>query len=880
VAFLNKSKDRGIDDHFQLKALVNLLPDTLYIKDRESRFIFVNQQLAETMGQRSPEKLIGKTDFDFFDRVYAEEFFHDEQVLMENDKAIINKRELIKIGENQGKWLLSTKIPVKNNKGHIVGLIGIGRDISLQKEAEDKLLEQSQNLQETNALLEEKQEEIKVQNEIIENEKKQLRILIDGLPDQVYFKDTDTKYITANAAMLDKLKLEAPENIAGFTDFDYYNKEKAEAYRKQDLKVLDTGQDMPWVEEIHTDEEGNKIVYNITKIALRDNENNIIGLVGITRDVTLLKQAEEKLLTQAENLREINTILEERQEEIKIQSEHIEKDRNQLRSLIDSIPDYIYIKDREAKFVTVNASHLKLMKLSTPDEVLGKTDYDFAPKELADQYYKDDMEVMQSGNNIYNKEEIGYDHDNNQRIISTTKVNVKDSAGNIIGLIGIGRDITHHKEIEKELRSQSEHLNELNSELEEKQEKIRIQNVNLEKERSQIRTLIDNLPDTIYFKDKNAKFIIVNERQIRVLKAKNLQDVIGKDDYDFYPKEMAQKYFTDDMNIIQTGEPLINHEEDGYDENGEARVYSTSKVPIRNKNGEVVGLIGIGRDITKQKEAENKIIEQSEYLKEVNQLLEERHEEIQQQSEELTSQAENLQEANYELERLNKTKDKFFSIIAHDLKNPFHAIMGFSELLTKEFTTMDDSQKIGLIDLINISSESAFNLLENLLQWARTQTDKIKFHPENSDLRELVDSNIKFHKVSALKKKITLTTQVPPGTMVYADSNMINTVIRNLISNAIKFTDNNGKITISAKPKEAFYEISISDTGIGIDKETLDKLFRIDEYHTSTGTSGESGTGLGLIICKEFVEKNNGKIWAESTPEKGSTFSFTIPASS
>jgi signal transduction histidine kinase len=204
--------------------------------------------------------------------------------------------------------------------------------------------------------------------------------------------------------------------------------------------------------------------------------------------------------------------------------------------------------------------------------------------------------------------------------------------------------------------------------------------------------------------------------------------------------------------------------------------------------------------------------------------------------------------------------------------------MGFSELLTKEFTKMDDSQKLGLIDLINVSSESAFNLLENLLQWARTQTDKIKFYPENIDLSELIESNIKFHKVSALKKKIKLESKVPANTVVYADSNMINTVLRNLISNAIKFTDTDGKITISADSTEDMVNVSVTDTGIGIDPETIDKLFRIDTYHTSVGTSGESGTGLGLIISREFIDKHSGKMNVTSKPGRGSTFSFTIPA--
>ena len=147
---------------------------------------------------------------------------------------------------------------------------------------------------------------------------------------------------------------------------------------------------------------------------------------------------------------------------------------------------------------------------------------------------------------------------------------------------------------------------------------------------------------------------------------------------------------------------------------------------------------------------------------------------------------------------MNRTKDKFFSIIAHDLRNPFHAIIGFSELLTKEYNTMDDQQRKGLLELINVSSEGAFNLLENLLQWARTQTDKIKYSPENMDINEIIASTINLLSITAEKKHIRLRNMIETKTMVYADKNMINTIIRNLISNAVKFTANGGEVSISA----------------------------------------------------------------------------------
>jgi len=395
-------------------------------------------------------------------------------------------------------------------------------------------------------------------------------------------------------------------------------------------------------------------------------------------------------------------------------------------------------------------------------------------------------------------------------------------------------------------------------------------------ERNQLRTLIDNLPDTIYIKDRQSRFIVGNKKVAAVMGTvpKNL---VGKTDFDFYTYDLASRFYNDEQTIIKTGKPKINYEEPGLDEQGNRIIKSTTKVPLKNKNGEVVGLVGIGRDITRLKNTEKELRKKSEDLQETNQLLEERQEQIQQQSEELTTQTENLKRVNTELERLNKTKDKFFSIIAHDLKNPFHAIIGFSELLRKDFEEMDDQQKISLLELINVSSESAFSLLENLLQWARTQTDKIKYTPENIDICEVIKSNIDFHKISAEKKKIKLKSHIDTHNIVHADKNMITTVIRNLVSNAIKFTKINGRIDIMSSDSEKYLEITISDNGIGIDKDNLDKLFRIDSYYSTSGTLGESGTGLGLIICKEFVEKNGGKINVKSEKGKGCAFTFSLP---
>jgi len=397
-------------------------------------------------------------------------------------------------------------------------------------------------------------------------------------------------------------------------------------------------------------------------------------------------------------------------------------------------------------------------------------------------------------------------------------------------------------------------------------------------ERNQLRTLIDSMPDLIYIKDRASRFITANKRTAFLLGTTPLE-MVGKTDFDFIERDLAQRFFDDEVRIMETGTPLLNFEEPGLDEQGNRIIMSTTKVPLYGPQGDIIGLVGIGRDITRMKRIEIQLRKKSEDLQEINRLLEERQEEVVLQSEELASYAQNLKLANHELEHLNKTKDKFFSIIAHDLRNPFNAIIGFSEMMQRDYNELDSNHKISLLEMIRISSETAYNLLENLLQWSQTQTGKIVFAPEQIDLAPLVESSLSLLSVNAEKKGVFLRNDVMPGTMVTADRNMVNTIIRNLISNAIKFSLKGGEVLVSARPVNEMIEISVRDRGIGMPRDVLHKLFRIDTYHSSNGTAGESGTGLGLVICKEFIEKHKGRIKAESAEGKGTTISFTLSQS-
>ncbi len=236
-----------------------------------------------------------------------------------------------------------------------------------------------------------------------------------------------------------------------------------------------------------------------------------------------------------------------------------------------------------------------------------------------------------------------------------------------------------------------------------------------------------------------------------------------------------------------------------------------------------------------------------------------------------------LKASEESLKESNASKDKFFSIIAHDLRGPFNALIGFSDLLHNDYETLDVPEQRSMIKNIHDASLGTFKLLENLLEWSRIQTGRTRPNPDNIDLCTIANTSLSFLKPQAEKKNIKLYSGIHFGTIAYCDENMITTVVRNLISNTIKFTPNGGNVRIWATIKEQHVEVTVADNGVGIHPQNLPKLFRLDESVKTRGTAGEQGTGLGLVLCREFIELNKGTISAESEPGRGSQFRFTIP---
>jgi len=396
-------------------------------------------------------------------------------------------------------------------------------------------------------------------------------------------------------------------------------------------------------------------------------------------------------------------------------------------------------------------------------------------------------------------------------------------------------------------------------------EKLRVENEKLksilhEKDNNSInsaeekyQTLFVELKDVLYESTPEGKLVDINPSGIELFGYDSKEDIMKiniADDLYFNPLErdkliekIEKDGFVKDYEIRIKGK-----------KGNEIIVLETSFM-IKNNDGKVVGYRGIIRDVTETKKQEKLLRKYNEELAELN---------------------EQLKLSEGELKKVNEEKDKFFSIIAHDLKSPFNALLNLSEFLVEDLSDLSMDEIRSFSKEINKSAQSVYDLLLNLLQWAQIKTGRINKTQEKIELSKLVRDTLLFLENIASKKSIKIINNADDLSLIVGDRTMISSVLQNLISNSIKFTKRNGNIFINSEEKDDKIIVHIKDTGIGISKENLNKLFKLDEHVTTIGTANESGTGIGLILCKELLEKNNGKIWVESIEGLGTTFSFSL----
>jgi PAS domain S-box-containing protein len=357
----------------------------------------------------------------------------------------------------------------------------------------------------------------------------------------------------------------------------------------------------------------------------------------------------------------------------------------------------------------------------------------------------------------------------------------------------------------------------------------------LKESEEKFRSIMENSADAIFITNQNGKYVYSNKAASDLL-GYSTTEIESKTFADLSPKDKIEEYFEIFKQILTQRSKVLTEIEllkkDG-------TFLSTDLSAVLLPDGTVYGSC---RDITQRKKAESA-----------------------------------LRESEKQLLRLNADKDIFISILGHDLKSPFSTLLGLSGALLEDINKLSIDEIGDHLFQINKVAENTYNLLENLLDWARTQSGKIPFNPRIFGLNYVCKSALEIFDPTAASKNIKIISSIADELEVFADPDMLKTVIRNLVSNAIKFTNKDGTIIVTAIKTQVGVRVSVADNGVGIKPGNLLKLFDISQVLSTVGTAEETGTGLGLLLCKEFVEKNGGKIWVESEPGRGSTFYFIIP---
>ena len=370
--------------------------------------------------------------------------------------------------------------------------------------------------------------------------------------------------------------------------------------------------------------------------------------------------------------------------------------------------------------------------------------------------------------------------------------------------------------------------------------------------------LMNHLPDYIYFKDTNSRFTRISKSMVKVFSVKNVDEMIGKSDLDIHNLNVAMKFKADEEQVMNTKLGIVDQLQHEFLLNGLEQWVSTTKLPLIDIHGNCIGTFGISKDVT--------------YLKTLEI-------EAQSQALELRLREAELKQKEAEQRLLNQQKIKFFSVFSHDLKNPLNTLAGFTSLLWDKFDHYDEATKRKMLSNLVKLSDNMQGLIMNLLDWSRSQLNNVAVKPLPINLRIITDEIIHLYSYQQLQKEITTINTVNEKMIIIADIDIIKTVFRNLYFNAIKFTNIKGKIEVSAKRINNEVHIIFKDDGIGMKAEEVNTLFTLGESVSGIGTMNERGTGLGLIVCQEYLSKCNAHIKVESEIDKGSIFTVCIPVS-
>ncbi len=722
-----------------------------------SKLVYMNPAGLELFG-RDESELLGDTD------VWLQAIHPEDRPLFEENLREILERENIQqryrivtiTGEE--RWLRDNITLVKNAKGNPLRIGGMATDITAEVH----------------------------EHEAVRESRAVLRDLVRDIPMNVLRKDIDGKIVFANQRYCDSMG-QSLDKLVGKTDWDLFPAELAKKYTDDDRRVIESGSPFEDIEE-HRTGDGSKMYVQVLKGPVMDSSGKAVGLQIMFWDATDRKEAELKL----------------------------NYERYLLHSLLDNVPDSIYFKDADSRFIRVSRGLARKFELDNPDDAIGKTDADYFSEDHAEAALEDELELMRGGEPILDKEEKETWGQHEDTWACTTKMALRDSEGHIIGTFGISRDITDEKRAKAQLA----------------------------RERDLLKTIINNVPDLIFVKDRAGRFVLANSALLNVLGAESMDSVAGKTDYDFSPPELACEYVADDQLVMRSGQPLIDQEENSLGPDGEEVCLLMSKVPLRDHEDKVHGLVGIGRNITRRKRT-----------------------------------LERLQEAMEAADKANRAKSDFLANMSHEIRTPMNAIIGMTDLVLD--TDLAEAQR-DFLQMVKQSGEALMTVINDILDFSKVEAGKLELDPIPFNLREQIGNTMKSLAFRAHDKNLELAFRIHPDVpkVFHGDVGRLRQIIVNLVGNAVKFTEE-GEVVVEVRcgarsGDTANLQFSVRDTGVGIPKEKVETIFNEFEQADSSTTRRYGGTGLGLAISSRLVDLMGGRIWVESTPKKGSTFHFTL----
>lgn len=906
-----------------LRTVIDSLPDYIYIKDAESRLLLNNAAHARIAGLDRPDDVIGKTDFDLFPPDMAAQYYADDQAIITSGTSLINREEVGPGPDGQRAWSLTTKVPLRDQNGVVIGLVGMTRDISQLKEAraalersndelESRVQTRVAELARANAALQAAMEERLRIESALAHERNLLRTLIDHLPDQIFVKDKDSRFVLANKMCADVIGVASIDELIGKTDRDFYPAQSAEPFLADEREIVASGRPLIDREELNVNGQGVERWFATTKIPVRNEQDRVVGLVGISTDITERKQRELQLRHSEERFAKAFNA-------------------SPLAIAINALDTGIFL-DVNSRFLDlVGYARAELIGCPADQLPLLATMTDFDRLEAL---LRENSRVRSFETELVTK--IG---DHRDVLLAMELIEVDGTPCALV----MAEDVTERKRAEKALVD----------------------------ERTMLRTLIDALPDYIFVKDKSGRFIASNIAHAQAAGVDDPERFIGRTAADFFPKALADRYDADDRDVLETAMPIISAERTTLARDGREIYVSTTKVPLKDETGRVVGLVGISRDVTENRRTELVLRESEQRYRTLFELspdgilvaqdgkivyvnaaavtmfradqpqdlidrslpdlmdgdttalsawleaatgkvspapltakiamcddlpldveiiaapvtfgsqtglqviIRDISERI--QAEASQRESERLRGALEKERELRELKSKLMVTISHEFRTPMTIAQSSADLLVDYFDRMAPEKRREHLDRIISQIHKLIEMMEDINFIVQASFDDLTLKIEPIDLAVLCDS---------LVGELQASTDVHHRFVVEADRQLpalqldmrrIKYVVTNLLSNAMKYSPHGSTIRLDLYGEVDEVVLRVTDQGIGISANDRQRLF--EPFYRGQNVGVVRGTGIGLSIVKEIIDMHSGTIGIESELGRGTSVTIMLPMS-